>query len=88
MFLSNSVIIIILFPFFDTIVLETPSVQCLRNQSRFSHIPDYMEDLWIHVFNRTYQNDLDFSRVECKHFDYIALILIEDQRLVELWAEY
>ena len=31
------------------------------------------------------KNELEFARVECKFFEYIALKLIEDQRLVEFW---
>ena len=52
----------------------------------FFHIFDYMEDLWLHVFNKVDKNELDFVRLECIYFEYIALKLIEDQKLVECWA--
>ena len=56
MFLSTAAVLLIIVYFFDPILLENPSVWCLRNQSRFFvHIFDYMEDLWLHVLNRTDQ---------------------------------
>ena len=32
------------------------------------------------------KNEFDFVRLECIYFEYIALKLIEDQKLVECWA--
>ena len=87
MFLSTAAVHLIVVYLFDTIVIETPSVLWISNLSRvFVQIFDFMEDLWIHVLNRTNKNELEFVRVACKHLDYISLKLIEYQRLVELWS--
>ena len=43
----------------------------------FDQTFDNMEDLWFHVLNKTYKNELEFFRVECKVFEYTDLELIE-----------
>ena len=54
MFLSTAAFILLVVYSFDPIVIEILSVQWLRNKSRVSvQISDYMEDIYIHVLNRT-----------------------------------
>ena len=66
MFLSTTAVLLLIIYFFDTIVIETPSVLWIRNKSLvFVRIFDYVEDIWINVLNRTVQKQfIDFqSRV-------------------------
>ena len=54
MFLSTAAVLLLVVLFFDTIVLETPSVRWIRSQSRvFIQIFDYMDDPWLHGLNGT-----------------------------------
>ena len=56
MFLSTSTVLHLIIHFFYPIVLETPLVWGLRNQSRiFVQIFDYIEDLWQFFLNKTDQ---------------------------------
>ena len=52
MFLSTASVILVVFYFFDTIVLETPSVSWIRNQSIVfvvCQIFYHMDYPWLHV---------------------------------------
>ena len=97
MFLSTAVVLILFVYFFDLIVIETPSVIWLRNQSRvFVHIFDYMYYSWLQMFSsllvldRTYPTWLGLCQNRVNTFLryifinglYIALKFIEYQRLV------
>ena len=56
MFLLTAEVLLLNIPFFDPIVLETPSVIWLNNQSIvFVKIFYYIGGLWLRVLNRTDQ---------------------------------
>ena len=122
MFLSTAEVMILLFYFFDTIVIENASVLWLSNQAKVftaCHVFHYIEYPWLQIFHRflfwieLVHNGLDCVRIEWRHFWdiflilgcillwnwynirdllnyglYVALILIEDQRLVKCWSLY
>ena len=55
----------------------------------FFQILDYMEGIWIYVLNRTDKILVGVCRSIVKtFFEYIALNLMEDKRLVECWYGY
>ena len=63
MFLSTVEVLLLVVYFFNPIFIESSSVRYLGNQSIvLVQIFDYMEDLWLHVLNRTDQKRVVFSQ--------------------------
>ena len=104
MFLSTAKVLLLLVYFFGPIVLETTSVIWIKNHSivfTLFKIFYYMEYYWINmfwlilVFSRTYTTCIGLCHNRAETFfwimfvgTYIALKLIEDQRIVECWDVY
>ena len=86
-FLSTVAVFILILYFFDLIFLETLSVRWLRNQSIVFFRSLIIWKICGFMFCiELIKNELEYVRVECKHFEYIALKLIEYQSLFECWA--